>query len=246
MPSEDGSGASALPRVVNPLWIISLFLGLSETTAGVVAALASGWVQGALTLFAIVFPLLVSGAFFTVLWRKPEVLYAPGDFPEHVPVGTYVDGMRRGSRGQVELLEEVVRETLESVLPSFLSSKATPAEAMQLVNEAIESAHDGIASRVLTIDLSGVDQSFLQAQFPLFEGATVSDFLDRLWAMLRDHVKPYTYGTHWVLIDRKGGHVLRDIGTQWAKNNLGSADDERLLKDVGIHANSDLAAVLLR
>ncbi|MFF2809668.1 hypothetical protein ACFVT2_21340 [Streptomyces sp. NPDC058000] len=232
--------------MVNPLWIISLFLGLSETTAGVVAALASGWVQGALALFAIVFPILVSGAFFTILWRKPEVLYAPGDFPEHVSVRTYVDGMRRGSERQVEVLEEVVRETLESVLPSFLSDKATPAETVQLVSEAIASAHDGIASRVLTVDLSAVDESILQAQFPLPEGATVSDFLDRLWTTLRDFVEPYTYGTHWVLIDRKAGRVLNDIGTLWAKNNLGSDGDERPLKDAGIRADMDLAALLLR
>lgn len=248
MVSEDDAGARALPRVVNPLWIISLFLGLSETTVGVVAALASGWVQGVLATFAVTFPVLVSGAFFATLWRKPEVLYAPGDFPEHVSVGTYVDGMRRGSRGQVELLEEVVRDTLESVLPSFLSSAATPAQVTQLVNEAVASAHEGIASRVLTVDLSSVDSTVrdFQVQFPLFDEATVADFLDRVWVMLRDHVKPFTYGTRWILVDRKAGRTFADIGTEWAKANLGVDEDYRLLKDVGIHASLDLAALLLR
>lgn len=83
------------PRVLNPLWIIALFLGLSETTVGIAAALSSGWVQGLLAVFAVAFPVLVSAVFFFILWQRPEVLYAPGDFPEHVSINTYVDGMRR-------------------------------------------------------------------------------------------------------------------------------------------------------
>jgi hypothetical protein len=219
MPSEPDVPARTLPRVLNPLWIISLFLGLSETTVGTVAALASGWVQGVLVAFAVTFPILVVGAFFTILWKRPEVLYAPGDFPEHVSVKTYVEGMRRGSERDVELLEEVVRDTLESVLPSFVSNMATPAQVTQLVNEAVASAREGIASRFLTIDLSSASSEFFNfhAQFPLTEEGRVSDLLDRLWAILRDHVKPYTYGTHWVLIDRKSGHTFSDIGSQWAK-----------------------------
>lgn len=246
--SEGDAAARAIPRAFNPLWIISLFLGLSETTVGIVAALASGWVQGVLAVFAVTFPVLVSGAFFATLWRKPEVLYAPGDFPTHVSVGTYVDGMRRGSRGQVELLEEVLRDTLESVLPSFLSSAATPAQVTQLVSEAVARAHEGIASRVLTVDLSSVDPSVadFQMQFPLFDEATVADFLDRVWVMLRDYVQPFTYGTRWILVDRRAGRTFADIGTRWAKVNLGLDEDCRLLKDVGIHANLDLAARILR
>ncbi|MEU9240174.1 hypothetical protein [Streptomyces sp. NPDC048385] len=53
--------------MLNPLWIISLFLGLSETTVGIAAALSNGWVQGALAVFAVTFPVLVSGAFFSIL-----------------------------------------------------------------------------------------------------------------------------------------------------------------------------------
>jgi len=135
----------------------------------------------------------------------PEVLYAPGDFPEHVSVTAYVDGMRHGSVANAELLKSVVRDTLKDVIPTTLSQTITPQQVTKLVDQAIASAYEGIANRMLSVDLSAIHPDFrdFKTEFPLAEGATVADFLDRLWAMMRDHVRPFTYGTHWVLIDRK-------------------------------------------
>ncbi|MGW7817647.1 hypothetical protein ACWGLF_05825 [Streptomyces puniciscabiei] len=248
MPNEQDAPMHTPPRVLNPLWIISLFLGLSETTVGIAAALSDGWVQGALATFAVTFPVLVSGAFFSILWKRPEVLYAPGDFPEHVSVSAYVDGMRHGSVANAELLKAVVRDTLEDVIPTTLSQTVTPQQVAQLVDRAIASAHEGIANRMLSVDLSAVHPDFrdFRTQFPLAEEATVSDFLDRLWAIMRDHVRPYTYGTHWVLIDRKSNHIFRDIGSTWAQNHFGYPDDDRPLKDIGFHVDMDLAVLPLR
>jgi hypothetical protein len=237
-----------LPRVLNPLWIISLFLGVSETTVGIAATLSSGAVQGTLTAFAVTFPVLVSGAFFAVLWKKPEVLYAPGDFPEHVSVTAYVDGMRHGSAGNAELLQSVVRDTLEEVIPTTLSRFVTPQQVAQLVDQAVASAREGIASRMLSVDLSAVHPDFrdFRTEFPLGDGATVADFLDRLWAVMRDHVRPYTYGTHWVLIDRASNRIFRDIGSTWARDHVGDPEDARLLKDIGFRVDMDLAVLPLR
>ncbi|MER6735713.1 hypothetical protein [Streptomyces puniciscabiei] len=248
MPNEQDAPVRTPPRVLNPLWIISLFLGLSETTVGIAAALSNGWVQGALAAFAVTFPVLVSGAFFSILWKKPEVLYAPGDFPEHVPVSAYVDGMRHGSVANAELLKAVVRDTLEDVIPTTLSQTVTPQQVAQLVDQAVASAHEGIANRMLSVDLSAVHPDFrdFKTQFPLAEGATVSDFLDRLWAIMRDHVRPYTYGTHWVLIDRRSNHIFRDIGSTWAQDHFGQPDDDRPLKDIGFRVDMDLAVLPLR
>jgi len=248
MPSVQDVPTHALPRVLNPLWIISLFLGLSETTVGIAAGLASGWVQGTLAMFAVTFPVLVSGAFFSILWKKPEVLYAPGDFPEHVSVTAYVDGMRHGSVANTELLKAVVRDTLEDVIPAALSHTVTPAQVTQLLDQVVASAQEGIANRMLSVDLRAVHTDFQDfwAQFPLAEGATVATFLDRLWANMRDHVQPFTYGTQWVLIDRKSSRIFHDIGTRWAQSHVGRSEDDRPLKDIGIHTGMDLAVLLLR
>ncbi|MEU1824029.1 hypothetical protein ABZ502_16575 [Streptomyces abikoensis] len=248
MSGEQVAPTSTPPRVLNPLWIISLFLGLSETTVGVATVQSNGWAQAALALFAVTFPVLVSAAFFAILWKKPEVLYAPGDFPEHVPVMAYVDGMRRGSAVNTELLESVVQDTLQTVLPSFLSNTATPAQVTEMVEQAVASAHEGLARRMLTIDLSLTHPTFqdFRAEFPLAETATVRDLLDGIWHILRHHVKPFTYGSQWILMDRKNGRVFNRIGTQWANEHLGLSSDTRSLKEVEIHATMDLAVLLLQ
>src|SRR4051794_37702549 len=78
--SAPGRAARATPRVMNPLWIISLFLGLAEVVAGIVATQVTGWVQGLLALFVVLFPTGVAAAFFLVVWHRPLNLYAPKDF----------------------------------------------------------------------------------------------------------------------------------------------------------------------
>jgi hypothetical protein len=119
---------------------------------------------------------------FSILWKKPEVLYAPGDFPEPVSVSAYVDGMRHGSAANAEPLKAVVRDTLEDVNPPTLSQTVTPQQVTQLVDQAIASAHEGIAKRMLSVDLSAIHPDFrdFKTQSPLAEGASVADFLDRL------------------------------------------------------------------
>lgn len=65
---------------MSPLWVISLFVSLTETVLGVATTRVSGNAQLALIIFVIVFPVLIAGAFFAVLWKKPGVLYTPSDF----------------------------------------------------------------------------------------------------------------------------------------------------------------------
>ncbi|MEU1993558.1 hypothetical protein ABZ511_03825 [Nocardia gamkensis] len=250
--TEQNPGPVA-PRGLNPLWIISLFLGVAETTTGTAATLASGWIQGVLAIFAVTFPLLVSGSFFAILWRKPEVLYAPRDFPEHVPVESYVNGMRRGTIGNVELVETAVRETLRSVVPDALEGSATPSEVSRVVDRAISVAHREIASRVLTITLdpaihgmpAGAPETRLE--FAVTDRTLVQDILDPVWAMMSNAVGAYTYGEQWVLMDRRTGRTLRadlNSGPQWDLRN--TEGDELRLRDLGIGAASELVVVLLQ
>src|SRR3954451_22299629 len=99
-----GSGAPS-PRNLNPLWIISLFLGLSEVTSGVAATQVDGASRASFTLFAIIFPSGVAIAFFAILWRKPQVLYAPRDFPKHLDARAYVQAMQSAAATKQEAME---------------------------------------------------------------------------------------------------------------------------------------------
>ncbi|MFE1953254.1 hypothetical protein ACFW9D_22625 [Streptomyces sp. NPDC059524] len=230
------------PQVLNPLWIIALFLGLSETTVGIAAAQSNGWVQGLLAVFAVAFPVLVSTAFFVILWVRPEVLYAPGDFPEHVPIGAYVDGMRRRSAPDPDMIQAVVTDMLHTVLPPALESTSESADVLE---ETLDNAKRVLAERTLTVDVStitGIPDDLFQC--PAFSTQTVSNFLDSLWGYLRDYIPPFRYGRDWVLMNEESKKNLRDLGSLWAARNDTEADD-RLLSGVGITPDSQLRAVRL-
>ena len=79
MPSQDES-KTPQRRSMTPLWIISLFVGLTETTLGISASQTTGGIQVALTAFVIAFPFIVALAFFIILWSRPYVLYPPTDY----------------------------------------------------------------------------------------------------------------------------------------------------------------------
>ena len=70
-----------LPAKMTPLWVISLFLSLTEVIAGIAATQTTGNLQTALVCFVIIFPFLVAGMFFYMLYHRPENLYAPSEYP---------------------------------------------------------------------------------------------------------------------------------------------------------------------
>ncbi len=98
-----GLGASGLPKATTPLWVISLFVPLTEVMSGIAATQTSGSIQVALTAFVIAFPLLIAGAFFAFLWFRPHHLYAPSEY-QGTKVKEYVDAMRRRVESEIDQL----------------------------------------------------------------------------------------------------------------------------------------------
>jgi hypothetical protein len=72
-------------RQLTPLWIISLFVSLTETVLGVAASRTDGGIQIALTVFVITFPVLVAVGFFVILWHKPYAFYAASEYGQVDP-----------------------------------------------------------------------------------------------------------------------------------------------------------------
>ncbi|WP_132121625.1 hypothetical protein [Actinocrispum wychmicini] len=237
-PMQERNGRTT-PRVLNPLWIISLFLGISETTVGIAATQVTGWIQGLFAVSATAFPLLVSGAFFATLWKKPEVLYAPGDFPEHVPVPEFVHGIHRSVSSSLDEVSSVVRDTLESILPAILAPRVPPDAVQDVVGEAVASAQASLESRAIKIDIPRVGASAERVEWIIDQNMTVSNLLDSLWLThLRELVKPYTYPKQWVLMDRQTGKMFEKVA------QLSLNDDDRLLEEIGIVPGMELAVVL--
>jgi hypothetical protein len=76
---------SKLGGRITPLWIVALFVTLTEAVLGYAITKTEGGVQIALTVFVICFALLVFSAFFLVLWFKPYVFYPPSEYSDGDP-----------------------------------------------------------------------------------------------------------------------------------------------------------------
>lgn len=82
-------------KAMTPLWIVALFVSLTEVVLGAAVTQTTGGIQVALTVFVIVFPTLVAGFFFLTLWHRPFVFYPPTEFGQQVKVSEYVEAMQR-------------------------------------------------------------------------------------------------------------------------------------------------------
>ena len=82
-----------------PLWIVSLFVTSTETVLVALVTQTSGAIQVALTVFVLVFPVLVGAAFFQILWFRPWVFYAPNEYGNIDPT-KFVGALSQAMRAQ--------------------------------------------------------------------------------------------------------------------------------------------------
>jgi hypothetical protein len=88
---------------LSPLWIVSLFLSLTEVVLGFAVTRTDGWVQGLLAIFVVAFGLGVAAAFFYVLWHKPRHFYYAGDCGRK----EFISAIRGGPREILTAIESV-------------------------------------------------------------------------------------------------------------------------------------------
>ena len=98
---------------MTPLWVISLFLSLTEGILGVGVIQTSGGIQVALTSFVIGFPIAVAAAFFTILWFKPYVLYSPFEFGSAEDAATFIEAISRDAKKIQDKANEVAETAKE-------------------------------------------------------------------------------------------------------------------------------------
>lgn len=77
---EDSKVDAPARQVRNPLTLIAIFAGLSETAATAVLPLLTGTVQLVFVWYVMLFPTLLVILFFRTLNRNHRVLYAPSDY----------------------------------------------------------------------------------------------------------------------------------------------------------------------
>jgi hypothetical protein len=244
-------------RSITPLWVISLFLSLTETITGIAVIKATGNVQIALTAFVILFPTLVATVFFLILWSRPYVLYPPKEFGETTDVSKYVEAMQRRA-----VYDSNIYDNFKQTLHSTITSDTIASEIMNLVksNNKIETKQQisNVLEKLANTAATDIEQSFISVEtsqitksktkvtkIPYFPSQEMGDLLDSIWALLDYKVPPATYGQAWVLKEADTGFVIPEGGSPWAKAH-GKLRDTRPISELGIRAGMQFEAVRLK
>jgi hypothetical protein len=224
-------------RGLSPLWIIAVFVSFSETVLGVAVIQTKGGIQVSLTTFVIVFPAIVCGLFFWVLWKRPYVFYTPADFGGDVGVREYVEAMHYQREAQSGApISEVAIKSIETKLKTLfagaLSEVADPKQKEALL---LRETVDAVRQSVIQID----SRPFFGEKGRVWEESfdpsrQMDDFLNTLYFEMRPLGLPiFSYGKVWALRDPSTEKVFVPAGSQWARLN-GAEDDDRTLSEVGL------------
>lgn len=232
------------PTSPTPLWVISLFVSLTELVTGYAVTRATGDVQVALTAFAIAFPSVIALAFFLVLWFKNYVFWPPSEFSGAVDVTRYVEAMQRRTIDQ-QRIHLIIREAVATALDQ---TKETT------VSELITGDADRAVEKVTQAALAKVDASIVSVKTETLPGSAgevlaipyetnlpIQSVLDDIWFAISDVVPAYSYGKAWVIRDIHSKHIY-DVGRTWARRN-GFKEDKRSLINVGIVPGAELEVV---
>jgi hypothetical protein len=244
-------------RSMTPLWVIALFLSLTETVVGVGVIQTRGNIQLILTIFVVAFPALVALVFFAIIWRKPYHLYAPTDFGS-MDFAAYIEAMRGSHLGRDTLFQEISNavaaslrsdQTVTEVMAS-LGKEARPEVKIGL-EAALGRTANRTVERVRSVGFLAIDTRPLLGvagnvrYFPYSAEEEVSSLLDAIWLGLGEKadVPAFSYGSEWILRDSVSGRRFQDIGRRWARRTRGEAYDKRPLREVGIEPGMTLEAV---
>jgi hypothetical protein len=227
------------PKVLSPLWMISLFLGISEVSVTIATTQAIGWIQSMLAIFAVAFPVLVFSAFFLTLWKNNKVLYAPGEFTSDTPVRDYVEAMNRHNQRSVNVVESALQSALTRLADQLEVLGATVSQR----DEIVESVSTAVHRAVITIDVSVFNSKARTVDVAVDDRTTVTDLLDSVYFAIWDKVENFSYGKTWLLLDERNGRRLDDIGTHFAHQYLKTNRDYRSLTEIGVRPESTLAVI---
>lgn len=247
------ANASKAPMAASPLWIIALFITLSEVMAGVAAIGTDGGVRLIFAIFACAFPTAIFATFIWLLLRHTQNLYAPGQFTKNTPLEVFARTMTNRARDTEVVMaqaisEAVIRSVVEELRlgpPSGESLEAQANIATKRQEEVAHSIERFVEASSVVVDLSHMVKNAEPLHIPVTSNTTVSQFLDTVYWALSDVVEPMEYPRIWLLVDDEG-RSLTEMGRTWASEKHGWPSDHRPLVNVGITPGSHLTAIRRR
>jgi hypothetical protein len=225
---------SRAPASASPLWIIALFIALSEATAGVAAITTDGIARLIFSCFAVAFPTLVFGVFVWLLVKHAPKLYAPGQYSRDITPEIYRLGV---SRADSIFLGRAVAETVVPLLGDDSGADSREAAVEKIVRrfEAV------VDESSITVSLRPLKPQADLLQLPVSSATRIQPLLNEIFFALDPVVDPMSYDRSWVLISEEG-EEYSDMGMAWAEQH-GLGVDSRTIEEVGILPGSNLTAV---
>ncbi len=232
------------PKAINPLWIIFMFFSFTEIVLGAAIFYTIGGIQIALTIFAIVFPLLVAIGFFILLWSRPEHLYAPKDYESDK---SFLKGIEssRASRESLVDLETVMQEKLNTVLTSDEFIKRLSNLQGEQLKDVLKATATNITNEVretkfFTVALSPISPGLKDLVLPIDGFTDFNDLTNEIYFALNGAIEPYTYGKSWVIKEKVTGKIFKHVKMITNATEERFMADYRTLDEIGIKAGMSL------
>jgi hypothetical protein len=184
--------------------------------------------------FLVAFPVIVLALFGWLVSQHPEKLYAPGDFRSD---DNFLKRSIISQRHTAELLAEgeELKNTIRETVKKIVEDHSAPEEIADRILEDITQA------TTITVDAhrftGNIDSLFI---YPVAAFETFGDLLDDVYLRLYPMVRPYNYGSTWVLKNSETGEAVRSLRMILGAPAGQPLHDTRSLKEVGIQPGSAL------
>lgn len=228
-----GTTAKGLAR--NPLGIIALFIvliyGFAALTLGFNSRLETAE-RVPLVWFLVLFPVAVLILFGWLVSRHHEKLYAPSDYrSDEIFLKKEITQRHTAElRADSEELKSKVRETIEK-----FSGESRAKEIADRVATQIEEA------TTVTVDASDfLKRADAVFSYPIAAFETLGDLTDEIYFKLAPKVRPYQYGSVWVLKNKETCEVIKTLRMLTGASPGQRLHDPRSLREVGVQPGSTL------
>jgi len=228
---------SRAPASASPLWIIALFIALSEATAGVAAITTSGSARLIFACFAVAFPTLVFTIFIWLLVKHAPKLYAPGQYTREITPEIYRTGI---TQVDAQFIGRALAKTVVPLLDDVGNDEANREAVVEQVVLDFETAFRESAVEIEVVPSQPSDEPL---RIPVTTKTEVGDLMDQIWFELNGRVEPFTYNRAWILTSCVDGRRYPDMGSTWAKRQ-GLKRDRRPISEVGIKPGDCLKAII--
>ncbi len=159
-----------IESIKNPLSVIVIFAGIAEIAMTVTVVQLSESNQNIFLWFIMLFPIILIGSFFFVLYKKPAVLFSPSDYQEDK---TYLASINTQNEienldlkvKQLEEVNKILQTSLERVVEKVTSGDNEIISTEKERLKELRNLHDleknnlySFLNRELKIDLEHISE----------------------------------------------------------------------------------------